>query len=149
MQFKLASLIMVVSIAVGAFAGQNCKCQASNGQGPQWDDATKACCTGAPSIQFGTVLTCTKGFTGVYPGGSHQCDAKGSNCLDSGSRASATITYVLSEKFLLSKDRVIVVKNVPKLEGAAGRGTNPSFRQPPFSQAPCASVDIFATKKLE
>ncbi|KAH6885616.1 hypothetical protein BKA70DRAFT_1237014 [Coprinopsis sp. MPI-PUGE-AT-0042] len=84
MQFKLASLFVVVSIGVGTFAGQNCKCQAANGQGPQWDEATKACCIGVPGALYRTTITCIEGMAGLYPGGNHQCDAKRTNCIDSG-----------------------------------------------------------------
>ncbi|KAH6885618.1 hypothetical protein BKA70DRAFT_1237016 [Coprinopsis sp. MPI-PUGE-AT-0042] len=83
MHFKLVSLLITVSVALGALAGQNCKCQASNGQGPQDDAATQYCCTGAGASLFGTTRTCSKP-AGTYPGGSHQCDAKGTNCINSG-----------------------------------------------------------------
>ena len=83
-------------------AGENCKCQAADGQGPQWNDLTSQCCD---------QLTCGKAPivgslvpTGShYPGPNHQvslyalcffqldlltiltkqCSAAGTNCIDS------------------------------------------------------------------
>ncbi|KAH6885613.1 hypothetical protein BKA70DRAFT_1237011 [Coprinopsis sp. MPI-PUGE-AT-0042] len=65
MQFKSASLFVLASIVAGAIAGQNCKCQASNGQGPQYNTATEYCCRGrGGSVEFGTVATCVPPFAG-------------------------------------------------------------------------------------
>ncbi|KAH6885629.1 hypothetical protein BKA70DRAFT_1410500 [Coprinopsis sp. MPI-PUGE-AT-0042] len=84
MQFKLSSLFVAISIASGVLAGQNCKCQAANGQGPQWNDLTNYCCRGQGGFDFATVATCLAPFAGFYPGPNHQCSAGGTNCLNSG-----------------------------------------------------------------
>jgi hypothetical protein len=49
-----------------AFAGQNCKCQADNGQGPQWNEYTNYCCYEGSSTQ-----SCTSAAR-HYPGPNHQ-----------------------------------------------------------------------------
>ncbi|KAH6885614.1 hypothetical protein BKA70DRAFT_1237012 [Coprinopsis sp. MPI-PUGE-AT-0042] len=86
MQFKITSLFVAASFAIGALAGENCKCQAANGQGPQYNDATAYCCRGQGGTDFGTVRTCFLP-AGTYPGANSQCTARGSNCIDSGAKA--------------------------------------------------------------
>ncbi|KAH6906954.1 hypothetical protein BKA70DRAFT_1285921 [Coprinopsis sp. MPI-PUGE-AT-0042] len=71
MQISVTSLFITLSVALGVLAGQNCKCQASNGQGPQWNGLTDYCCRG-------------NGGTGYFPGPNNQCSAGGTNCLNSG-----------------------------------------------------------------
>ncbi|KAH6899096.1 hypothetical protein BKA70DRAFT_1314409 [Coprinopsis sp. MPI-PUGE-AT-0042] len=84
MQISVTSLFITLSVALGVLAGQNCKCQASNGQGPQWNGLTDYCCRGNGGAKHGTVQTCLLPGTGYFPGPNNQCSAGGTNCLNSG-----------------------------------------------------------------
>ncbi|KAH6885620.1 hypothetical protein BKA70DRAFT_1445006 [Coprinopsis sp. MPI-PUGE-AT-0042] len=69
--FNRFNIFVVVSIATGAIAGENCKCQAADGKGPSWNVITDYCCLGNGGVLFGTTKDCFPG-TAYFPGGSDQ-----------------------------------------------------------------------------
>ncbi|KAH7095099.1 hypothetical protein FB567DRAFT_511753 [Paraphoma chrysanthemicola] len=77
MRFALLTTVFLTAIS-GALAGQNCKCQARNGQGPQNNAATEKCCNKDVND------ACVFSWLPSFPGPNNQCSAGGTNCLNSG-----------------------------------------------------------------